>query len=63
MTKIIDAKPDVGVRCLTDVEIVHVAGAGLPLVVQPQISNSLVAAETTRQRIPDSLRKMRRLPG
>ncbi len=44
MTKIIDAKPDVGVRCLTDVEIVHVAGAGLPLVVQPQISNSLVAA-------------------
>jgi hypothetical protein len=44
MTKIIDAKPDPSIRALTDAEVVHVAGAGLELVVQPQISKTLVAA-------------------
>ena len=45
MTKIIDTKSDPSVRVLTDVEVVHVAGAGVGLAVPlPQISKTLLAA-------------------
>ena len=46
MTKTIDTKSDPSVRVLTDVEVVHVAGAaGVGLAVPlPQISKTLLAA-------------------